>query len=445
MTIRNRLLLWLVPVVLATALASSLVAYLLVSQTFHQIRDQELKQIAYSIMRHGYDEYLKPANYVAGNGIASKKNLDLFISQTWSVQGKLLFSSAGEQDGPALLPSDGLSTVHWQGLDWRLYRLTGQHIVVQVGHSLESRNILLTQLSDRMLMTMLVLLPLLGAFVWLVVGQILAPLQGLRRQVEARKLNELTPLQTGPLPAEIQYLVDALNDLLERLESITSSKRRFIDDAAHELRSPLAALKLQIQNARRERDPEIRELALAKLEAGIDRASRLSDQLLTLARMDAGTAAGNVTEIALDEVARQAVLDFSDRAIARDIDLGLENSEPVTVFGMQSSMRVLIDNLIDNALRYTPSGGQVDVRVMIEAGCPVLEVRDSGPGIPEEFRSRVFDRFFRLPGAQGAGSGLGLAIVKSIVRAFQASVHLGESPTGGLAVQIRFQSLKLAG
>lgn len=438
MTIRKRLLLWLIPAVLLTAVAASWGTYRLVWQSFQHIRDHELMQIAYSVVRHGYDgdpPGLIPV--IRDDDDRPGEDLGLFMSQIWDKQGKLAYSSV-EGGGPPVLPGDGLSTISWDGKDWRIFRLKSQGMTVQVAHSLASRELMLSHLALKMLMPLAILLPLLGIVIWLVVGRTLKPLEVIRQQVEARKSDDLTPLESGPLPAEINSLVRALNGLLERLGTVLASRRRFIDDAAHELRSPLAALKFQVQTARRVHDPEERKKALARLEAGIDRTSHLSEQLLTLARLDADAASGTLAEVALDEIARQAVMEFSDLAKSRGIDLGLTECQPTTVMSMAGSLRVLINNLTDNALRYTPAGGRVDIAVREENGRPVLEVLDTGPGIPDELRKRVFDRFYRVPGTPSPGSGLGLAIVKSVAKALRATVSLGENQEGGLVVRVSF-------
>jgi two-component system OmpR family sensor kinase len=437
-TIRKRLLYWLIPAVLLTAVLVSLWTYRVVWQSFQHIRDHELMQIAYSVVRHGYDAKSPGViPIIHDSDDEPGEDLGMFMSQIWDKQGKLVYPSADEA-GPSMLPRDGFSTVNWGGKSWRIFRLRSQGMTVQVAHSLASREAMLSRLAFKMLMPIATLLSLLGIFIWLVVGRALKPLEVIRNQVEARKSEDLSPLEYGPLPTELRSLVHALNGLLDRLGAVIASRRRFIDDAAHELRSPLAALKFQVQTARRTHDLEEHDKSLVRLEKGIDRASRLSEQLLTLARLDADTAAGTLTEVALDEIARQAVMEFSEVAKSRGIDLGLTECQPMKVMSLSDSLRVLVNNLTDNALHYTPAGGRVDISVREVNGRPILEVMDTGLGIPEELRSRVFDRFYRIPGTASPGSGLGLAIVKSIAKALRVTVSLGEGPEGGLLVRVSF-------
>lgn len=438
MTIRKRLLLWLIPAVLLAAIVASWGMYRLVWNAFQHIRDHELMQIAYSVVRHGYDgdpPGIIPEIHDADD--SPGEDLGTFVSQIWDKQGKLVYSSV-QGGGPRMLPRDGLLTVSWNGKEWRIFRLKSQDMTVQVAHSMAGRDVMLSNLALKMLMPMVVLIPLLGLFIWLVVGRLLEPLEKITGQVEARKPDDLRPLDTDRLPTELRSLAQALNGLLDRLDRLIVSRRRFIDDAAHELRSPLTALKFQVQTARRAQDFNEQKAALTRLESGIDRASHLSEQLLMLARLDADTAAGVREEVALDEIARQAVMDFADEAKSRGIDLGLAECEPARVVGLAGSLRVLINNLTDNALRYTPSGGRVDISVRNENGRPVLEVLDTGPGIPEALRARVFDRFYRVPGTPSPGSGLGLAIVRAVAKTLKAGVSLGPSPEGGLLVKVSF-------
>jgi two-component system OmpR family sensor kinase len=216
--------------------------------------------------------------------------------------------------------------------------------------------------------------------------------------------------------------------------------KNFVADAAHELRSPLAALKLQAQSVQRAPDNAARELALGRLTAGIERATRLVEQLLVLARHQASADVGaSAQRVSLAEIARLAVADVVPSAQSRRIDVGVGSADESPVSGHPDALRILVRNLLDNAVKYSPEGATVDVGVAREDGRLVLSVEDSGPGIAQADRERVFDRFYRIAGTQASGSGLGLAIVRSIARLHGASLHLDQSPRlGGLRVQVRF-------
>ncbi len=220
-----------------------------------------------------------------------------------------------------------------------------------------------------------------------------------------------------------------------------TAQQHFVADAAHELRSPLAALKLQVQGLQRAGDDAARGVAVARLAAGIDRATRLVEQLLVLARSEAG-AAPAPEPVALAEVVRLALADAMPAAQARQIDLGLGAADAATVPGQHEALRILVRNLLDNAVKYTPAGGRVDVGIQADAGTVVLTVEDSGPGIAPGERARVLDRFYRseeVQAGQVQGSGLGLAIVQAIAQRHGAELALDASPRlGGLRASVRF-------
>jgi two-component system OmpR family sensor kinase len=260
-----------------------------------------------------------------------------------------------------------------------------------------------------------------------------------RRQVATRQADDLSPLNEADLPEEVRPLVHELNLLFVRLRQAFEAQKHFVADAAHELRSPLAALKLQVQGLQRAADDATRELAVARLAAGIDRATRLVEQMLALARHEASAAAGAQPEaVSLPEVARLAISDTVAAAQSRDIDIGIARADPATVQGQPEALRMLLRNLIDNAVKYTPAGGRVDVGVAAGAGGIELSVDDSGPGLPDSERERVLDRFYRAGDGHVPGSGLGLSIVKSIADLHGAAVTLERSPLGGLRVLVRF-------
>jgi two-component system, OmpR family, sensor kinase len=279
--------------------------------------------------------------------------------------------------------------------------------------------------------------------VWVVVGRGLSPLRRLTRALDTRHPEALEPLPDARLPFEVQPLVRALNALLERLSAAIETQKAFVADAAHELRTPLAAVQIQAQLVARAQDDCARRDAMTDLQAGVTRATRLAEQLLALARAepDGRAASGSVDLHALVE---DCVLAYAPLAQQRGVDLGIERSEPATVTGDPEALRVMLNNLLDNATKYTPSGGRVDVFLQVDDGHPVVSIGDSGPGIPEAERDRVFDRFYRVGAGASrartdvAGSGLGLAIVRRIALQHRATISLGDSQAGGLLVSVRF-------
>jgi two-component system OmpR family sensor kinase len=239
----------------------------------------------------------------------------------------------------------------------------------------------------------------------------------------------------------VRPLVQELNLLFGRVRTAFDTQQNFVADAAHELRTPLAALKLQVQSLERSDQradsAEARKLAISRLSAGIERATRLVEQLLVLARQEASAAPHQ--PVVLADLAKRAVADLIGVAQNKHIDLGLQRADGGEVEGQPEALMILLRNLVDNAIKYTPSGGTVDVSVAAEQGALSVTVEDSGPGIPPEERERVFDRFYRVPGSDAAGSGLGLAIIKSIAERHGATLTLGASERlGGLAATVRF-------
>jgi two-component system OmpR family sensor kinase/two-component system sensor histidine kinase QseC len=240
------------------------------------------------------------------------------------------------------------------------------------------------------------------------------------------------------LPREIAPVVNELNRLLERLQRTFSAQRAFISDAAHELRSPLTALRLQLQLLDRAPDEAGRAEARLRLGGAVERAIHLVEQLLALARNEPQEAAMDFEKVDLAAAAAEGIKDTHDLALARNIDLGLDAATGLYIQGNRDALRTLARNLVDNAVRYTPSGGTVRVRCQSTGPQALLEVSDTGPGIAAQDRERIFDRFYRRAAAQEDGTGLGLAIVKAIAERHGAKIVLGEVPGGGLKVGVSF-------
>jgi len=283
----------------------------------------------------------------------------------------------------------------------------------------------------RTLIPFLIALPLMGLLIWWLVGRELKFLASTTDALAKRTPESLEPIASSAIPEEIRPLVTSLNALLARLGGALALQRQFIADAAHELRTPLTALRLQLQLAERARDESEREKAHAMLREGIARAVHLVEQLLVLARQDPEVAMETVAPLELSQLARSVADAHQAQAAARGLTLTLEAAQPVVVAGEPTALRTLIENLLDNAIRYTPQGGII-LRVFSEGGSGVLEVEDSGPGIPQPERTRVFDRFYRGEGASESGTGLGLAIVRRIAERHGGRIELLEArgPTG---------------
>jgi signal transduction histidine kinase len=425
-SIRGRLLLWQISALLLTGFLVSMITYMLAWDAFNRIRDYGLEQIAYSVVRHGvqYD-----------NDEEVRNDRGQFVSQIWAADGGLLFSSIEDVGPPP--QAQGLHIIEWENTEWRVYSLKEGGLTIQVATTSASRARKFAQIAPWLLIPLGVLVVVLGLFIRAAVGRALAPLEQVRGEITQRGVLRLHALDSRGMPEEVAPLVDALNDLLVRLDQAMAGQRGFIADAAHELRTPLTAVKLQAQVARRAKSDEERDAALAQLADGVDRAAHLVDQLLGMARLEPEARQVTFTPVRMDVLVKRTVADFSAQADARDIDLGVGACPPMTLIGQAESLRMMLGNLIDNALRYSPAGERVDVELGESAGQAILTVSDNGPGIPAAERARVFERFQRLASADIPGSGLGLAIVKQVVAMHGGEVRLGDATSGGLLVEVR--------
>jgi two-component system OmpR family sensor kinase len=425
-SVRRTLLAALLGAVVTVTLVAVVVTYRVARGEIDALFDYHLRQTALSLS----DRALARAEGAGGAGD--------FVIQIWDRSGVRLYVS---RPGAALprVAELGFATVRGPSGGWRVYSsLVGEH-VIEVAQPLVVREELAFSAAARTLAPLLFLLPLLGVLVWWIVGRSFEPLDRLAGAAASRTPAALEPFDESSVPQEAVPLVRALNELLGRLQVALAAQRAFVADAAHELRTPLAALKLQAQLARGSEGEE-RLAALGDLEAGLDRATHVVRQLLTLARLEPGEDGAPATApVPLAELARQVVADHALVAERSGLDLGATRlGDDAVARGDAGALRTLVANLVDNALRYTPAGGRVDVATGIEGGRPFVEVADTGPGIPAAERGRVFDRFHRLPGAPGSGSGLGLAIVKAIAERHGAEVALGDTPGGGLTARVLF-------
>jgi two-component system OmpR family sensor kinase len=361
-----------------------------------------------------------------------------FSVRIWSPDGQELYRS-GVRDMPAQAVL-GFSDARVNGIRLRIYSLRTPEHTIQIAQDLDARSERARTLAWKAILPIILLAPMLMLAVWWLIDGALKPVQRMRKQVAAREANDLSPLATRGMPEEVLPLVAEINLLFERLKRAREAQQQFVADAAHELRSPLAALKLQAQALRKPLDDDARRAAIERLNEGMQRAIELSGQLLALAREDAGEAMANTERVPLEQLARDVVADVLPQAQARGIDVGLERGDEVSVPGQRQALHTMLRNLLDNAIKYSPEGGRVDIHVeRTAADEALLLVEDGGPGIPEAERARVFDRFYRVPGNDAPGSGLGLAIVKAVADRHRARVELGRSAKlGGLRVGLRF-------
>ncbi|BCB25160.1 two-component sensor histidine kinase [Sulfurimicrobium lacus] len=456
-SLRAKLLLLLLGAVTVAWLATALFTYFDTHHEIDEIFDAQLAQSAKVLLAqaaHDIKERRGDHDGVAGEVRSGDHKYERELAfQLWDNEGRLLLRSSG---APEQLLSPGYAAAHpgekshdhhgehrgrfedvtIAGQGWRVFSHWDEEgeVLVQMGEHHEVRQELAANVAGRLLLPLALGLPFLALLVWIALGRGLAPLRKVNNEVAARDPGYLAPLAREGIPAEIAPLVDSLNSLLTRLGEALENERRFTADAAHELRTPLAALKTQAQVALRAEEPGQRRTALENLVLGTDRATHLVEQLLTLARLDPAAENAAISERCdLAALARRTLADLMPGALAKHIELELTGAESASVTGSPAMLGILLRNLVDNAILYSPPGGRVVVSV--EAGR--LEVTDSGPGIPDEERQRVFDRFYRVLGHEVPGSGLGLSIVRRIADLHGAKLTLGEGEAGkGLRVTL---------
>jgi len=415
-SIRRRLLAALLGALLGAGLIAALATYASARGEVDALLDEELRQIALSLRDHAQLDLARLQR-------ASDDPELRVLVQIWDPAFARPYSSRAIDPLPRL-KAEGFATVEHESRSWRIYATPSGAQAIQVAQPTALRAELAARSAGRLLLPVVVLLPFLGLLGWWIVGRGLAPLTGVAQTLAQRDPTSLQPVAVEALPIEVRPLVESLNALLQRLEGSFDTQRRFAADAAHELRTPLTALTLQVQLAARALSDTERATALERMEQGVKRATRLVQQLLTMARLDPEAAQMPAVPIDLALLAAVVVDELQPLAAQKSITLQMQAPEPVRVIGQEDALRILLTNLIDNAIRYTAPGGRVDVCVQQNDASVHLIVQDNGPGIPVDERERVFDRFYRGRDAAAGGSGLGLAIVRQIAEMHGGSVTL---------------------
>jgi two-component system sensor histidine kinase QseC len=364
------------------------------------------------------------------------------VFQIWDRGEELVLRSARSPRQRLSSQASGFSDAELEGKRWRVFSSwdADHTVLVQVGEEAASRDTIATSIGRNLLWPLLVALPAIAALVWMVIGQGLRSLVNLGKQVALREPSNLAALEAENVPAEVAPLVTSLNRLFERVGTSMENERRFTADAAHELRTPFAALRAQAEVARGAGTDVERLHALDQIIAACDRAARLMQQMLTLARMEPEHFSLRHDQVDLSALARRVMADLAPAAMAQGAEMELECEGAVIVSGDADLLELLVRNLADNAVRH--GGGQVHVRVMGGAGDAVtLEVRDQGPGLGEADRQRLGERFFR-PLKSATGSGLGLSIVLRIASLHGAVLKFAQAQAGrGLSVSVRFPAV----
>ncbi|MFL6691756.1 MAG: ATP-binding protein [Ramlibacter sp.] len=409
-SLRRALLRWLVPMFLVVGGASAAFSYWSYSHMVGSFLDEQMEQLGHSIALQEEHVALRPADPERVH------SWGVYAAQVWTADGKLDATSLPTAAVP-LSTAEGFDDVIAGGHLWRVYTAasaSGKH--VQVLQSGDFRRKLAVERAGAALAPVMVLLPLSILLLWVLAAKLSREVRAIGEQVSRQDEHSLTDLPTTRVPSEIALLVGSVNALLARVRDAFAAQRRFVQDAAHELRTPITAVALQLENVRRDLPAGACQQSFAQLEAGVSRAQRLVDQLLKLSRQETPAPEPTV-QVDLQAQVHQSVNGLIALADQRHIDLGVEIDATATTAPMlrcaAGDLRSVLDNLIENALRYTPEGGVIDVRLAGGPSGPIIEVVDTGPGIPPEQLPRVFDRFFRVPGTSARGSGLGLSIARS--------------------------------
>ena len=440
-SILRRLMAWVLGLLCLGAPVLVLTAYLVTLREINEVLDDNLRQTALLLADRDIAHAL-PAAPVA-TSIAPADTESKLVAIARRPDGSLLFSSQPELS-LNFDTAPGASLQRANGLMWHVFTIVQDDRTIQVAQPTAVRREGAAESASQLLLPLLLLLAVIAGLLAIALRQGMQPLRVTSAALAERSASSLAPLDLHDVPLELEPLVRTLNDLLGRLSSAFGAQRDFIANAAHELRSPVTALQLQAQLAQRTADPAERARAMADLAMGITRIAHLIEQLLHLSRAAAEDGAGAPfahETVHLAELARSVVVRKSFDAEHRQIDLGADVQGDAEVEGDPGQLEILVNNLVDNALRYTHAGGVVDVVAGLLDGAPTLRVIDDGPGIPEAERPHVFDRFYRSPGAVASaapGSGLGLAIVRAIADRHQAvvSLHPGR---GGIGLEVRVE------
>jgi len=370
-------------------------------QVFYTVSDRDGKKLA------GNANLSRPMNYRGGK-------IDPQFSN-------------GERDGEK---TRTVSLVFYNPDSKKLYQL-------HMSETIHQRQALIRGILANIVIPQLLLIMIAVAAVWFALKQGLAPLERLRQEVMRRKRGDLSQLDGGQAPEEVRPLIEAVNDLLTRLKQVMQAQQRFVADAAHQLRTPFAGLKTQSELALRESEPERKQHALEYILTSTRHGIRLVNQLLALARNEpGGQNTDSFISLNLDQLAQECTVNWVQMALEKNIDLGYEGaSVTAEVQGDAASLTEMLNNLIDNAIRYTPAGGHITVSVSAMQRWVQLSIEDNGPGIEPQYRERVFERFYRILGSGQSGSGLGLSIVAEVAKRHNTELKL-ESGSGGIGTRI---------
>ncbi|WP_231502073.1 ATP-binding protein [Herbaspirillum sp. RV1423] len=440
-SLQFRLSIWLAACIILVTSGGVALSFALAFHEANEFQDDQLRQVA-ALVEY---QHLRQTPLNAKSVLTGDDDTRVIIQMLHPENaGK---ESGATESGESALPlppglPDGMQTISIGNVDWRVFiKPAANDVRIAVAQPTAVRDEIAKDSALRTLIPLLLLVPLLIVLVGILIKQMFKPVKTLAMDLDARPEQELGLLDERNLPLEIKPFVAAINRLLARVERSVNVQRRFVADAAHELRSPLTALSLQTERLSETDMPTEARERVATLRQGIVRTQALINQLLALAHIHESKTDRHKS-VSLQRVIRLVLEDLIPQAEQKQIDLGMADSTDIDITADEMEFRMLVKNLIDNAIRYTPANGRIDLAISVSEDLATLTIIDTGPGIHEDDRQRVFDAFFRVLGNEHAGSGLGLSIVKTAADHIGASIelsHANPSPPYGLSVAVKFK------
>ena len=438
LSLKQRLLLLVLAATVVVWIGEALLTYHSTRKEVNELLDAHLAQAA-SILAVQSEHEMSEIQFDDAPQLADDSMHVAF--QVWEEGHKLRLHSANAPEYPLTEHDHGFNDIIIDGQKWRVFSVwNGAHnFLIHVAELSDIRDHVASTIAYNLLLPLSFSLPLLAILLWIAVTRGLRPLVRLTREVARREPDALMPLNVGAAPREVVPLIEHLNRLFGRIDASIQKERRFTADAAHELRTPIAAIKAQAQVAQAVTNIEDREHSIKNVIYGCDRAAHLIDQLLTLARLDA-LDDGGAEQCRLRAIAAEVIAAIAPIALEKGVQIELMGGNEIEVRGKSGLLRIMLRNLIDNAVKHTPSGTVVQINVLNDQDAICLSVTDNGPGIPQQERERVMERFYRLLGTEASGSGLGLSIVKRVVEIHAATLRIVSPDHGnGLKVEVIFK------
>lgn len=430
-SIKRFLLIYITLAILVIYALISLASYWVSKIELNELYDANLQQVASAIAAqhlaiHDVTHLYNYNQIGVGTNIEGEEE---FYVRVLAKDDAILYVSHPEAKVP--LPSTiGFSTQRHQSKQWRFFVVKVKQETIQVAQSLRLRKDTIKETAISLMASQLLFIPVLVLLIFFAIRKALHPLLALSTEIEHRESSDLKPFSSDKVPTEIKPLVHSLNIFMSKVSNMVGVLKRFTSDAAHELRTPITALRLQLSLVEQAKSKVEREIAIQNLKGGIVRSEQLVSQLLTLARLEPNNQTREVKSFNLLALVKESIEDLLPLAQDKSIDLGLSTSDEVVIIGVSHEIKVLINNILDNAIRYTPNHGKVDISLYAISENIVLEVNDTGPGIATDDFERVFERFYRGENRGISGSGLGLSIVKEIALQHGAKIEISNLVSG---------------